>query len=536
MVTAASEISAVSANTAETARDLQDRLGRFARTIGVISGVMLVASVANSLAASSEAAPISEVSRLVHVVATVLAFAIWRLARGKARSVTTIHALDAVLTPTLCTCWALLGIGISPHEPIEFSVILATSYTLIARSVVIPSSFLRTLVMGCVSIVPTGVFFFTRRMSFVPAAPAAQVRTFLLFALLWCLVAVLTAALQSRLLYGLRRRIREAGKLGQYTLEEKLGEGGMGVVYRATHAMLRRPAAIKLLHPERARERDLARFEREVQQTSRLLHPNTISIFDYGCAADGTFYYVMEFLDGFDLEWLVEAEGPLEPSRVIHILRQASAALVEAHRLGLIHRDIKPANIILTERSDESDVVKVVDFGLVKTLNSSALDALVTNANAIIGTPHYLAPEAISAADSVDARADLYALGAVGYFLLTGRPVFEATTVLEVCSKHLLEAPIPPSLRLGASVPLDLERLILACLAKSPDDRPESASALELGLRACTEATPHDALAAKRWWNRHAEALRARQKEARRPEAPATMTIDIRGRGAQRAA
>jgi eukaryotic-like serine/threonine-protein kinase len=536
MVMAASEVSAVPANTAEAVRDLQDRLGRFARTVCVISGVMLAASVANGLTADSGAAPISEVSRLVHVLATALAFVVWRLARGKVLSVTTIHVLDAVLTPTLCTCWALLGIGISPQEPIEFSVILATSYTLIARSVVIPSTFIRTLAISTVSIAPTILFFVARRMSFVAGAPAAQVRTFLLFAMLWCVVAVLTAALQSRLLYGLRRRIREAGRLGQYTLEEKLGEGGMGVVYRATHAMLRRPAAIKLLHPERARERDLARFEREVQQTSRLLHPNTISIFDYGCAADGTFYYVMEFLDGFDLEWLVEAEGPLEPSRVIHLLRQASAALVEAHGLELIHRDIKPANIILTERIDEPDVVKVVDFGLVKTLKSSAAEAMVTNANAITGTPHYLAPEAISAPDSVDGRTDLYALGAVGYFLLTGRTVFEATTVLEVCSKHLLDAPIPPSLRLGRSVPSDLERLILACLAKSPGDRPKSAAALDVALRACAEVTPYDALAARRWWNEHAPALRARQKAGRRAQAPATMTIDMRGRAARRAA
>jgi serine/threonine-protein kinase len=532
MVTAAGESSVVPANTAEAVRDLQDRLGRFARTICVISGVMLAASLANGLTAGSDAAPISQVSRLVHIVATALAFVVWRLARGKALTVTTIHVLDAVLTPTLCTCWALLGIGISPREPIEFSVILATSYTLIARSVVIPSSFVRTLVMGSVSIVPTILFFVARRMSFVPAAPAAQVRTFLLFAMLWCLVAVLTAALQSRLLYGLRRRIREAGRLGQYTLEEKLGEGGMGVVYRATHAMLRRPAAIKLLHPERARERDLARFEREVQQTCRLLHPNTISIFDYGCAADGTFYYVMEFLDGFDLEWLVEAQGPLEPSRVIHILRQASAALVEAHGLELIHRDIKPANIILTERIDEPDVVKVVDFGLVKTLTSSPAEPMVTNANAITGTPHYFSPEAISAPNGVDGRADLYALGAVGYFLLTGRPVFEATTVLEVCSKHLLEPPIPPSLRLGQALPSDLERVIVACLAKSPDDRPQSAAALELALRACAEVTPYDALAAKRWWNGQAKALRFRQKTGRQAQAPATMTIDVRGRAA----
>jgi eukaryotic-like serine/threonine-protein kinase len=386
-------------NTAETTRDLQDRLGRFARSIGVISGVMLAASLVNSLSTDPGASPISRPSRIFHISATALALGLWRFCRGKTLPVAVIQVLDATLTIALCASWALLGIGISPSEPIEFSIILATSYTLIARSVLVPSTFGQTLVISAVSVVPTILFFADRGMSFVPNAPAAQVRTFLVFTVLWCGVAAFTSALQSRLLYGLRERIREAGKLGQYTLEEKIGEGGMGVVYRATHAMLRRPAAIKLLLSERAGEKDLARFEREVQLTSRLLHPNTISIFDYGRTADGTFYYVMEFLDGFDLEWLVDAEGPLEPARVIRILSQASGALIEAHGLGLIHRDIKPANIVLTERTDEADVVKVVDFGLVKSLSTAADDPAMTKADAITGTPLYLAPESIAAPD-----------------------------------------------------------------------------------------------------------------------------------------
>jgi serine/threonine-protein kinase len=531
-----SAFSTFPANTAETTRDLQERLGRFARSIGVLSAVMLLASVVNSLSRDPEASPISGSSRLFHVFATALALVVWGVCRGKTLSVPTIHALDAVLTITLSTCWALLGIGISPSEPIEFSIILATSYTLIARSVLVPSTFGRTLVISGVSVVPTILFFADRRMSFVANAPAAQVRTFLMFTVLWCCVAAFTSAFQSRLLYGLRQRIREAGKLGQYTLEEKIGEGGMGVVYRATHAMLRRPAAIKLLLPERAGEKDLARFEREVQQTSRLLHPNTISIFDYGRTADGTFYYVMEYLDGFDLEWLVDTEGPLEPSRVIRILGQASGALVEAHGLGLIHRDIKPANIVLTERNDEADVVKVVDFGLVKSLGGGTDDMTVTKADAITGTPLYLAPESITAPDSVDGRSDLYALGAVGYFLLAGVPVFEASTVLEMCSKHLLETPVPPSARSGRPVPPDLEQLILACLAKSPADRPASAAVLKAALEVCAKATPHDPEVSTRWWRERASTLRARRKAEHRraSEKPGdpkvTMAVDLRHR------
>ena len=522
--------SAVPLNSAEVTRDLQDRFARFARDLGVISAIMLAASLVNALVAGPEAAPISVPSRTVHFTATALALGTWRVFRGKAQSVRVIHTLDATLTVVLCACWALLGLGISPQEPIEFSVILATTYTLIARSVMVPSTLWRTLVISVASIVPTLAFFFIRRMSFVPDAPAAQVQTFLMFATLWCAIAVLAASLQSNLLFGLRRRIREATRLGQYTLNDKIGEGGMGAVYHATHAMLRRPAAIKLLLPERAGEREIARFEREVQLTSQLRHPNTISIFDYGRAADGTFYYVMELLDGFDLDVLVQAEGALPAWRVLHVLAQVSGALIEAHGLGLIHRDIKPANIILTQRTDEPDVVKVVDFGLVKALSSTADEPMATLANAITGTPLYLAPEAIREPQSVDGRSDLYALGAVGYFLLTGRHVFEGKTVLEVCSKHLLEAPVAPSLRTTQPIPHELEQLLMACLQKAPEDRPASAAAFKQAIEACAVHSPHDSAAAKRWWQERAPNVRAKRVERPANASQVTMTVDLLGR------
>jgi hypothetical protein len=474
----------------------------------------------------SESFPIWNTSRAIHLGATAFGCGVWLLARGRALPLAAIRSLDVGFTWVVCTLWPLLGYWASPTAPVEFSVILATTYTLIARSVVVPSTFWRTFFISAIAVVPTLVLFYVREMSFAGALGQEQLQSFLLFSTLWCLVAVFVASLQSRLLYGLRERIREASRLGQYTLEERIGEGGMGVVYRATHAMLRRPAAIKLLLPERAGERDLARFEREVQNTSRLMHPNTISIFDYGRSSEGTFYYVMEYLDGFDLEWLVEAEGPLEPSRAIRILTQASGALAEAHALELIHRDIKPANLILTERADEPDVVKVVDFGLVKTLSKSAEPGL-SQTNAITGTPLYLSPEAISAPGTVDHRSDLYALGAVGYYLVTGRHVFEARTVVELCSKHLLELPVPPSERLGKGLPEDLETLILACLAKSPDARPATALALRDALLLAAERCPFDIAGARRFWAERAPKLRRERKHAHPSGTTRTMAIDF---------
>jgi serine/threonine protein kinase len=281
------------------------------------------------------------------------------------------------------------------------------------------------------------------------------------------------------------QRLREARdpRLGAYRLDAKIGEGGMGIVYKATHALLQRPAAIKLLPAERSGERDRRRFEREVQLTSRLSHPNTISIYDYGRTKTGEFYYAMEYVDGYDLQTLVEREGPQDPARVAHVLAQLAGALSEAHRVGLIHRDIKPANVMLCERSGVSDVVKVLDFGLIKEIDGAGrgVDTEVDSGR-LVGTPLYMSPEALTDPSSVDARTDLYAVGALGYFLLTGVPPFSGRTVLEVCSHHLRSTPVSPSVRLGAAIPSELEALILSCLAKAPEDRPASAAALESAL------------------------------------------------------
>ncbi len=298
------------------------------------------------------------------------------------------------------------------------------------------------------------------------------------------------------------RRVRQAElrarQLGQYTLEEKLGQGGMGAVYRASHAMLRRPTAIKLLSAVRPNVRELLRFEREVQLTSRLNHPNTITIFDFGRTPEGIFYYAMEYLPGIDLERLVRRFGPLPEARVIHLLIQVASALEEAHRMGLIHRDIKPANLMICERGGLYDFVKVLDFGLVREARNT--DPGLTMAGSITGTPQYLSPEAIRNPDSADAQSDLYAVGAVAYFLLTGLPAFAGASAMEILSDHLSRDPTAPSRSLGRAIDPALESLVLACLAKKPADRPSGASDLLARLRQCSAFGAWTNEDARLWW------------------------------------
>jgi serine/threonine protein kinase len=324
----------------------------------------------------------------------------------------------------------------------------------------------------------------------------------------WILFGLLSAAaltlLALTLLAGrLESRVREAvlaaGKLGQYALEEKIGEGGMGSVYRARHALLRRPTAIKLIEPSKTSDVAVARFEREVQHTSQLNHPNTITIYDYGRTDEGVFYYAMEFLDGFSLQAMVEKFGPQPDGRVIPILLQVCGSLLEAHSLGLIHRDIKPANIMLTRRAGVSDFVKLLDFGLVKATDNR-MQTQLTAVNSITGTPLYLPPECIQDPESADARSDLYSLGGVGYYLLTGRPPFEATSVLEIIRRQVEDIPVAPSEKSGRPIAPQLEQVLLACLEKSPDKRPQSAAQLAELLSQGEPRESWTAAEAQRWW------------------------------------
>lgn len=300
-----------------------------------------------------------------------------------------------------------------------------------------------------------------------------------------------------RLEASVRKSAVATRRLGPYVLIQEIGRGSNGMVYRARHTTLRRSVAIKVLSPELTNETTAARFEHEVQMTSQLTHPNTVAIYDYGRTPEGLFYYAMEYLSGIDLDRLIREFGPVPEGRVIHILRQVCGSLAEAHRIGLIHRDIKPANIVLTRRGGVCDTVKVLDFGLVKAVN---LKPKGLAANAIVGTPHFMSPESISDPEAVDARSDLYSLGAVGYWLLAGRTVFHAETVDGVLEQKVKNEPIDPAQQLGQPGGSDLWRLIMQCLAKKPDDRPASASQIMEALAKCAAARSWNATEAEKWW------------------------------------
>ena len=296
-----------------------------------------------------------------------------------------------------------------------------------------------------------------------------------------------------------RRAVIKAKQLGQYSLDEKLGEGGMGVVYRGQHAMLRRPTAIKLLDIEKTTDEAVARFEREVQLTSQLNHPNTIAIYDYGRTPEGVFYYAMELLDGINLDDLIKRHGALPESRVIHLLKQIAGSLAEAHQLGVVHRDVKPANIFLTHRGGVYDFIKLLDFGLVKAVDGRE-QASLTSTNSMAGTPMYLSPEGINHPDTVDGRSDLYAFGAVAYYLLTGTTVFDGESVIEICMKHVQEQPQSLSERLGKPISADLEQIVMQCLAKDPAQRPQTAGEVILELSKCQSDGKWTIPDARQWW------------------------------------
>jgi serine/threonine-protein kinase len=303
----------------------------------------------------------------------------------------------------------------------------------------------------------------------------------------------------------LREEVRAARRLGQYQLKQRLGSGGMGEVFLAEHVLLRRPCAIKLIRPERAgNQRNLLRFEREVQATATLTHPNTVEILDYGRTEDGTFYYVMEYLPGLSLEQLVSRHGPLPPERAVHLLRQVCGALQEAHAIGLIHRDVKPGNILVCERGGRRDVAKLLDFGLVQLPEPEQAEPRLTQEGAIAGTPAYMSPEQAAGTPELNGRSDIYSLGAVAYFLLTGHPPFVRPTALQTLAAHIYES--PAGLDGQADVDPDLQAVVLRCLEKDPARRFPDAESLDQALAQCGCAGRWTRERAEAWWLKQTKA------------------------------
>jgi serine/threonine-protein kinase len=476
---------------------LAERLALFGRIACLASsGFLLMRLALNAVAKQSARHAPLEGFPVFHLVATAILFLIWILAGSRAFSDRDLRRLDAAGTIGAALAYAMMALTMPLAWRSDQLVLLILNAVLLGRAALVPSDPRRTAWISAASVapIPIATFLLFRGAVFGDLLPGAVVTQ----AALWATFTAILATLISNVTFHLRRSIARARRLGQYTLLEKIGSGGMGVVYRAEHEMLRRPTAIKLLLPQSAGEESLRRFEREAQQTARLTNPHTVSVYDFGRTPEGAFYYVMEYLDGVDLERLVREEGPVPPGRVVHVLRQVCEALAEAHSVGLIHRDIKPANILLSEWGGVSDFAKVVDFGLVKEVNESE-DARLTREDVFAGTLHYLAPETIQAGSSPDPRSDLYALGAVAYYLLTGGPVFDGLPI-QVIQSHLQVSPESPSVRLGRPLPAKLESVVLDCLQKDPNRRPDSAEALMDRLAACDDVEPWAAEQARKWW------------------------------------
>jgi serine/threonine-protein kinase len=425
---------------------------------------------------------------------------IWRvlLVRRPRLSFTTLHGLDtffAVASNTIIATCAVLSFD---QRQAAYTCLIYACFGLLTRALIVPSTGRRTVIVGVLASIPMAlaavVLPFIHRW---PSGKDVSGPAFFAGFLQIQVVAILLAAFGSEIIYGLRKKVTAAQQLGQYTLGRKIGEGGMGVVYLAHHDLLRRPTAIKLLHPDRVGHDNIQRFEREVQHMSQLTHPNTVAVFDYGRSFEGTFYYAMEYLAGIDLDQLVRRHGRQPAERVRQIMIQVCGALQEAHDRGITHRDIKPANIILCERGAMPDIAKVVDFGLVKELAKES----GASTHAVVGTPAFVAPEAVTDPSSVGPPADLYALGCVGYFLLTGKKVFDGATNVDVCVQHVTKQPVPPSQIAAIHVPRQLEVIVMTCLAKQPSGRPASALDLADQLRALGPFDDWDEARALAWWH-----------------------------------
>jgi serine/threonine-protein kinase len=395
-----------------------------------------------------------------------------------------------------------LGAAMVPNVPmVSWAAVLILIFATIS-----PTSPRRMLTAGLIAASMDPLVAWIRHLQGLPALPPQ-------IALLHYLpnyISALIAMVPFKVMHGLGKRLREAQDLGSYQLVERLGQGGMGEVWRAQHRLLARHAAVKLVRPEvlggggpEDAHMIRRRFEREARATAALGSPHTIRVFDYGATDEGTFYYVMELLSGRDLESLVREFGPVPSDRAVYLLRQACHSLAEAHARGLVHRDIKPANIYVCRLGLEYDFVKVLDFGLVKVRERRGRQSLTATIEHTTGTPAYMAPEIILGDANVDRRADVYALGCVAYYLLTGQLVFEADSPMKMLMQHVQAEPVPPSQRTELKIPRELDELVLACLHKDPRKRPQNAEEVLTRAWQCKNCETWDQQSARTWWESH---------------------------------
>jgi serine/threonine-protein kinase len=367
----------------------------------------------------------------------------------------------------------------------------------------IPNTWQRAAaVLGVICAVPIGVLvYFESAAAFQAVLAQPNYSGFISAQVLIIAICLLTGIVGVHTIGTLRREAFAAKQLGQYRLKKRLGSGGMGEVYLAEHQMMKRPCAVKLIRPEKAGDpRMLARFEREVRATAKLSHWNSIDIYDYGRTADGTFYYVMEYLPGHNIGEIVEGYGVIPAGRAVYLLDQVCAALAEAHGIGLVHRDIKPANIFCAYRGGVYDVIKLLDFGLAKPTMDNSANPQLTMAGTVTGSPLFMSPEQASGDDAIDARSDIYSLGAVMYYMLTGQPPFTGDNPLKVMIAHASQEVVPPR-QINPEIPAELEEIVLRCLEKDPDHRFQTVADLRSSLRDVPLDDSWSSDLAAKWWS-----------------------------------
>jgi serine/threonine-protein kinase len=490
---------------------VQARLALLGKTVFLLAfGFLVVFNVVFLIGGGLSSLPALITQRnVMHFASILVMAALWALTRLRSWSLRTLGAFD--VGSLLLAGVGLAGMAAQPDERELMAGLFALTVTMMARAVLIPSTARRTFTVSWLASVPllTVPLVFPHPAPAPGLSPAFGLIVGFMNALLWLTISTTLSTVTSRTIYGLRQQVKAASEIGQYTLEEKIGSGGMGEVWRARHRMLIRPAAVKLVSsrelgstPGRDPELRLRRFEREARATAGLKSPHTVQLYDFGVTDDGTLYYAMELLDGMDLDTLVTRFGPLPAERAIHLLLQVCASLEDAHQNGLVHRDIKPANIVTSRVGGVWDFIKVLDFGLVK-LEGPRHDpdsARLTNDGNVSGTPGFIAPEVVLGT-ATDHRVDIYALGCVAYWLVTGKLVFEGPTPIKVMSDHIHTPPPSPSSRAPSPLPPELEALILACLAKEPAQRPASAAHVQAWLRAIRLETPWTSERADAWWS-----------------------------------